>query len=292
MKIATSPINWNNEDVPDYRPWLPYPKILDEIQRAGYRATEWSQSLPKDPVQLKEDLGARGMEMVGAFVAVDLKDPGKHPEAMAQALEKARFLQALGAGYLVVADPGDETRRKVAGAVPEALALSSEALSALARGLEELADRVGELGLRLVFHPHAGTYVETPEEVSRVLEATDEARVGLCLDTGHLMYGGADPLEFLHRYGERVWYVHLKDVDGRLLGEARGRGFLEALRRFIFVPLGTGVAHIPEVVSALAKRGFSGWLVLEQDTTPIDPTETAVRNRLYVEELLGRYGQV
>lgn len=292
MKIATSPINWNNEDIPDYRPWVPYPGILDEIRKAGYGATEWSHSLPQDPARLREDLEARGLEVVGAFVAVDLKDPGKHREEMARAMERAHLLRGLGVGHLVVADPGDEVRRRAAGAVPEALTLSPEALNALARGLEALADRLGELGLRLVFHPHAGTYVETPEEVDRLLEATDGARVGLCLDTGHLVYGGADPLELLRRYGDRVWYVHLKDVDGWVLRETRGKGFSEALRRFVFAPLGTGVARIPEVVSALAGRGFSGWVVLEQDTTPDDPTETAARNRRYVEELLGGHGGV
>ncbi len=290
MRIATSPINWNNEDVPEYRPWVPYPRILDEIQRAGYRATEWSRSLSPDPVRLKEDLAARGLEMVGAFVGVDFKDRSKQPAEVARALEKARFLQALGAPYLVLADSGDEARRRVAGAVPRELALSPEALEAVARGMEELGARVRELGLALVVHPHAGTYLETPEEVRGLLDSTDPDLVGLCLDTGHLVYGGADPVELVRSYGERVRYVHLKDVDGRVLQETRGRGFREALLRYVFAPLGTGMARIPEVVAALRAVGFGGVVVLEQDTTPEDPTETALRNRIYVEELLAKDG--
>lgn len=289
MKIATSPINWNNEDVPDYRPWLPYPGILDEIRRAGYRATEWSRSLPKDPVRLKEDLEARGLEVVGAFVGVDLKEEGRHRDEVTRALETARFLHTLGARHLVVADPGDPARRGVAGAVPKELLLGLEALRSLARGLEELALRLGELGLALVVHPHAGTYLETPAEVTGLLEATDPDLVGLCLDTGHLVYGGGDPVELLRGYGDRVGYVHLKDVDPGVLEATRGRGFTEALRRYVFAPLGTGVARIPEVVRLLQERGFAGVLVLEQDTTPEDPTQTAVRNRIFVEELLARH---
>jgi len=290
VKIATSPINWNNEDVPDYRPWLPYPGILDEIRRAGYRATEWSHSLPRDPVRLREDLEARGLEVVGAFEGVDLKEEGRHRDEVARALETARFLRALGASHLVVADPGDPVRRQVAGAVPKEHLLGAEALRALARGLEELALRVRELGLALVVHPHAGTYLETPEEVTGLLEATDPTLVALCLDTGHLVYGGGDPVELLRVYGDRVGYVHLKDVDPGVLEATRGKGFAEALRRYVFAPLGTGVARVPEVVRLLRERGFAGVVVLEQDTTPDDPTETAVRNRVYVEELLARHG--
>lgn len=290
VKIATSPINWNNEDVPDYRPWVPYPRILDEIQRAGYRATEWSHSLPQDPVRLKEDLEARGLELVGAFVGVELKEEDRHREEVARALETARFLRTLGAGHLVVADPGDPVRRKVAGAVPKEHLLAPEALRALARGLQELALRVQDLGLALVVHPHAGTYLETPEEVIGLLEATDPRLVALCLDTGHLVYGGGDPVELLRAYGDRVGYVHLKDVDPVVLEETRGRGFAEALRRYVFPPLGKGVARVAEVVGLLRERGFGGVVVLEQDTTPEDPTWTAARNRIFVEELLARYG--
>lgn len=286
MQIATSPINWNNEDVPEYRPWVPYPQILDEIQRAGYRLTEWAKSLSEDPYRLREDLAARGIQAVGAFVALELKRPEVRDQELAKALDRARFLQAIGASYLVVADPGDELRRRMAGRVAKELELPPEAVKAVAQGLETLALRVGEMGIRVVVHPHAGTYLETEGEVRGLLEATDPRLVGLCLDTGHLVFGGVDPLEVITDYGERIWYVHLKDVDGHVLEETRGQGFRQALLRFVFVPLGTGVARIPETVRALRDTGFRGLVVVEQDTSRHHPTEAAARNRLYLENLL------
>ncbi len=292
MKIATSPINWNNEDVPDYRPWIPYPEILDEIQKAGYRATEWSSSLPEDPERLKADLEARGLHLVGAFVALDLKDPARHPAEIARALEKARFLRALGARHLVVADAGDAARRAAAGHVGPELALTDAQLAALAEGLEALAERLSDLGMALVFHNHVGTYVETGEEIARLLEATDPDRVGWCLDTGHLVYGGGDLLALLSRFAPRVRYLHLKDVDPNVLARARAEGwsFEEALRRYIFAPLGEGMVPLREALRKVLESGYDGWAVIEQDTTPKDPTETARENRARLEALLRELG--
>jgi len=292
MRIATSPINWNNEDVPDYRPWLPYPEILDEIQRAGYRATEWSKSLPEDVARLKADLKARGLRLVGAFVALDLKDPAKHSGEIAQALEKARFLKALGAEHLVVADAGDPVRRAAAGHAGPELALTEAQLAALAEGLEALAERLEGLGMALVFHNHVGTYVETGEEIARLLEATDPDRVGWCLDTGHLVYGGGDLLALLDRFAPRVRYLHVKDVDPGVLERARAENwsFEDALRRYVFAPLGEGMVPLREALRRILRSGYDGWAVIEQDTTPEDPTGTARKNRERLEALLKELG--
>ncbi len=292
MRIATSPINWNNEDVPDYRPWVPYPEILDEIQRAGYRATEWSSSLPEDPGRLKEDLEARGLRMVGAFVALNLRERSRHRSELERALAKARFLRALGARHLVVADAGDETRRQAAGHVGPEHALPEEGFTAMVEGLASLAEKLQDLGMALVFHNHVGTYVETGEEIARLLDSTDPDRVGWCLDTGHLVYGGGDLLELLGRYKDRVRYLHLKDVDPEVLEEAKRQGwsFQEALRRYIFAPLGKGMVPLKAALSVLLATGYDGWAVIEQDTTPADPTETARTNRARLVALLKELG--
>ena len=118
---------------------------------------------------------------------------------------------------------------------------------------------------------------------------SDPERVSWCLDCGHLAYGGGDTLEMLQQFGERVAYCHLKDVDGRILSRAQAEGwsFSDALRRFIFTPLGKGMAQIPLVVEALHSARDDTWAVIEQDTTAFDPTEIARANREYLVELLG-----
>ncbi len=288
MRVATAPVNWNNPDVPEYRPWLPYPRMMDEFVEAGYDATEWGPGMPEDPDELREALEARGLSMVGAFVGLAFRDPDRHEAEMARAMEVARRLKVTGGRLLIAADAGDDRRRGEAGHVDESRGLTDDQWAALAAGLHELADRLTPWGMSVVFHNHVGTYVETPAETARLLDETDPAKVGWCLDVGHLAYGGGDTLAMLPRYGDRVAHVHLTDVDGDILARARAeRGsFGTALKAFIFPALGEGIARVPEVVADLRRRGYDGWFVLEQDTCPGDPVETARRNREYLEPLL------
>jgi inosose dehydratase len=209
---------------------------------------------------------------------------------MARALAIARRLHATGGRLLIAAEAGDDRRRGEAGHVDESRGLTDEQWANLARGLHDLADALEPLGMRVVFHNHVGTYVETPAETARLLDETDPAKVGWCLDIGHLAYGGGNSLAMLGTYGDRVAHIHLKDVDGAILARAKAEGwsFGTALKAFIFPPLGEGIAQVPEVVEALLDRGYDGWFVLEQDTCSGDPKDVARVNREYLEALLGR----
>ena len=288
MRIATAPVNWNNPDVPEYRPWLPYRPMMDEFVAAGYDATEWGPGMPEDPDELRVALEARGLTMVGAFVGLGFRDAERHDEEMARAMTIAHRLHATGGRLLIAAEAGDDRRRAEAGHVDESRGLDDGQWLNLAGGLHDLADAIAPLGMRVVFHNHVGTYVETAGETARLLDETDPARVGWCLDCGHLAYGGGDNLEMLGRYGGRVAHVHLKDVDGAVLARAKAEGwsFAQALKAYIFPPLGAGVARVPDVVDALLAHGYDGWFVIEQDTCEGDPTLLARRNREYLETLL------
>jgi len=292
MKLATAPVNWNNNDVRDYREWTPYPRLLEEMRAAGYTATEWDVCMEKDAAKMLADLQARDLRMLGRFVGLELRNPEKRLSEIERGLEISRFLKAIGGEYLIAADSGDARRWREAGHVNPEGGLSKAQWRSLGEGLNELGRRVKDDGMRLVFHNHVGTYVETEAETGRLLEETDPGLVGWCLDCGHLAYGGGDTLRMLGRYGDRVKYVHIKDVDGKVLelSQAEQWGFDKALKRFIFCPLGQGIARVRDVVLALNTNGYEGWLVIEQDTTPCDPTENAEQNRIYLEELLAREG--
>jgi len=156
--------------------------------------------------------------------------------------------------------------------------------------LEALADEALALDRRLAFHNHAGTFVETPQEVDRLLASCDPDLVGLCLDTGHYIVGGGNPAEALRRYGTRVTHVHLKDVAPGPLADLRdGRlvGFLDALQRYIFCGLGKGSVDLAGFVDGLRRAAFAGWMVIEEDTSPDPPLTAARRNRRYLQEMFG-----
>jgi inosose dehydratase len=288
MKLATAPVNWNNADVTDYRPWIPYPALLDEMVTAGYNATEWGMNMERDAAKLLADLQQRNLQILGGFVGLELRNREKRDREILRALEIGRFFQSIGAPYLIAADSGDDRRRSEAGHVDPNGALTKDQWNSLATGLNDLARELAPMGIKVVFHNHVGTYVETEPETARLLEETDPALVSWCLDCGHLAYGGGDTLRALEQYGNRVGYVHIRDVDGQVLQKSRENGwsFAQALKSYIFAPLGEGIARVPEVIDSLRQAGYTGWVVIEQDTTPDDPTKVAAKNRDYLEPFI------
>jgi inosose dehydratase len=156
-----------------------------------------------------------------------------------------------------------------------------------------VAQACRELGLSVSFHHHAGTYIETPAEIARLLASTDADLLGLCLDTGHYFYGGGHPLEAVQQYGARIWHLHLKDVQPAVLDAVRQEGvdFLEAVRRGVFCELGQGTIPFPQIIQGLQACGYDGWAIVEQDTAVsqpgVAPFASAVRSRQYLHEVIG-----
>ncbi len=184
-------------------------------------------------------------------------------------------------------------RERTAGraAAPGTPVLTEDGWARLVDVLHDLARDVSAAGARFAFHPHAGTFVETPAEVARLVASTDPALVPLCLDVGHYLVGGGDPVDALRRYGSRVTHVHLKDVDGAVLAALRdGRlgGFDDAVRARLFTELGAGVLDVDGVIDALDARGYDGWLMVEQDSCWGPPSESAAIGRRVLAAALHR----
>src|SRR4051794_40781743 len=258
-RLAGAPISWGVCEVPGWGLTLPPDRVLAEMAALGLRATELGPAgyLPTDAAALRAALDAHGLRLVGGFMPVVLHEPS-FAAARAAADDAARLLAAAGADVFVAA------------AVVDAywsprVALDDGQWGHLVAHLAELERLVQGHGLTLALHPHAGTLVETAADVERVLATSD---VGWCFDTGHLLIGGADPVEFARRHGERIVHVHLKDVDARLAARVRADelSLVQATRAGLFRPLGRGDAHIAQAVDLLDRSGYRGWLVLEQDT--------------------------
>ena len=287
--VGCAPILWNNDDLPKSTPPVPWEQVLDEMASAGYEGTELGDGAPDDAAAIREQTARRGLKVIGAFVPLDLlsKQPDREVE---RAARTARFLKDCGAGLLIAA----------AAATPERLALVGRA-SGNASGLGDgdwrraaaCLDRAAEAclgeGVRLVLHNHAGTYVETPSEVAEVCSRTDATLVKLCLDVGHYLVGGGDPVQAVREYGDRLAHVHLKDVDPGVLDRLRAGegGWLDALRWRVFCELGEGCLDVAGVVEGLRRASYRGWVVLEQDTTFLPPLESAVRARTAFRRIAG-----
>jgi inosose dehydratase len=285
--LAIAPILWNNDDLPELAPPVPFERVLDEIAEAGYEGTELATNAPRDAAVLRDQLRRRGLRLAGAFQALDFFTSPLEGE-LEQAGALAHLLREAGASALVAGLAAHPQRIASAGGSRQPATTSAQ-YQQIATGLERVGERCRQENITLAFHNHAGTFVETPEELEELCQRADPALVQLCLDVGHLVVGGGDPVQAIQRYGKRVAYVHLKDVDPQVLERLRSGqgGFLEGLRWRVFCELGSGCLDLAGIVGALRQQGFEGWVVLEQDTSFRKPLESAVESRTRFREVAG-----
>ncbi|MFI6864303.1 TIM barrel protein [Streptomyces sp. NPDC050421] len=257
MRVAGAPISWGVCEVPGWGHQMAPERVLDEMAAAGLAATEFGPDgfLPQDPDARAELLAGHGLAAVGGFVPVVLHDPGRDPLP-----EVRRALAGFGSARTLVLAAA--TGSDGYDARPE---LSAREWDTLLANLDRIAAHAGAEGITATLHPHIGTMVEGPDEVDRVLTGSF---VPLCLDTGHLLAGGNDPVALARRAADRIAHVHLKDVDAALAARVRAGDvtYTEAVRTGLYQPLGRGDVDISAITTALDAAGYTGWYVLEQDT--------------------------
>ncbi|MCC6163073.1 MAG: TIM barrel protein [Acidobacteria bacterium] len=297
IRVANAPCSWGVLEFESKAASPGYTQVLDEIAASGYVGTElgdWG-FMPTVPGVLRDELARRDLSMLGAFVTTRLADPSSFDESERNAVRTARLLADVDAGARPVIVLSDEPtaspeRTRKAGRIEAGDGLSDAQWDAAASGVERIARAVREqTGLRTVLHHHAATYVETPDEIATLLDRTDPALVGLCLDSGHAVYGGGSPLDLLARNAARVWHVHFKDCEPAVAAQARHEAwdYQTALRHGLFCELGRGSVDFAALLQALVAGGYDGWIVVEQDVLPSmgAPLESARRNREYLRSI-------
>jgi inosose dehydratase len=296
IRVANAPCSWGVLEFDGHASTLACSQMLDELAATGYAGTElgdWG-FMATEPSALRGDIDRRALTLVGAFVPVKLSDPGAHAEGIERAVRTATLLRDAGYpdAFIVLADmtEGNAPRIAIAGSVGEADGLTPLQWDVVTHGANAIARAVRDrTGLRTVFHPHCGSFVETPGEVDVLMSGTDPALLGLCLDTGHLTYAGGDPVLVFERYAARVWHVHFKDCEPRIAAEMQRdqRDYFTAVRNGVFCELGRGSVDFPRLVKVMRERGYDGWIVVEQDVLPAlgTPEQSARRNRDYLRTL-------
>ena len=258
-RIAAAPISWGVCEVPGWGYQLGPEQVLAEMAAVGVRATEFGPDgfLPADPEQKAKTLAAHGLHAVGGFVPVVLHDPDNDPLPEVDAALDG--FVAAGAGTLVLAAA---TGRD---GYDERPVLDAGGWATLLGNVDRLAAHAAGRGVRATLHPHVGTIVETGPEVQRVL---DGSAVPLCLDTGHLLIGGTDPVALARSHPDRVAHTHLKDVDAVWADKVRAGDttYTEAVAAGMYRPLGQGDVDVAAIVATLEAAGYDGWYVMEQDT--------------------------
>jgi inosose dehydratase len=282
LRIATCPVNWNNNDIPGWRPITPFPAILDLMVEAGYRATEYDASFGMDVNVLRDEAARRGIVWTGSYQWVDFLDEGRLDETISQLMPTLELLDAIDCRNLIVADSLRPHRVAMAGRVPTdgSESLGDAEVKRLAAGVHRLAQTASEYDISVRYHNHVGSWIEAPHELDALLTYLDTSIANLCFDTGHCAYGGGNPAGFIASHHDVIGYLHLKDVNTGAVAAARDRHltFIDALREYVFSQIGAGAADIPAILDVLVRNRFDGWIVVEQDTSAGDPTQTARDN--------------
>jgi inosose dehydratase len=303
IRVASAPVSFGVDEIIVADAWMPAPDdMLDWMVDIGFEGTELGPpGFLGDAAALKRSLTSRRLQLVGAFLPQHFS---RHEKAEEDRAWLRRSLQLIREGapdgsspLAILCDQFDEPERLAfSGRIqehPEAW-LPADRFEALMTNLHRAAELCRRVGFEVVLHPHAGTYVETADEIAAVMDRLDPSLLGLCLDTGHFRFGGADPAQAVDDYHELIRHVHIKDCLTRVMDDvkAEGKGLEEALSRGVFCQLGLGDSGIDGVIDALRRHDYRGWFVIEQDQflRASDTPESVVAVQRANREYLRRFG--
>ena len=292
VRIGTNPIAWSNDDMQELGGETPLEVCLAEAREAGYAGIELGHKFPRDSARLHPILQQHDLALVSGWYSSHLLQRPVADELEALAAHRDLLLD-MGCKVMVYAEVSGCIHGKRNVPLSRRPQIPDGQWRQFADRLTRIGEHLGEHGIRLAYHHHMGTVVETPEEIERLMESTGEA-VCLLLDTGHLTYAGGDALETAKRYGSRIAHVHCKDVrsDRFEAAKARDSSFLDAVLDGVFTVPGDGSIDYAPVFDALKDADYDGWLVVEaeQDPAKAHPLTYAAKGYQHVHALAERAG--
>jgi inosose dehydratase len=268
IRVAAAPINWGVWRLDPASPTCD--QMLDTIADAGYEGCELGPVgyLASEPDDVARRFAPRGLVMVAAYVATDLAAP-LSPAFREEVQAVAAILAAGDGKVLLLGDAMSDARAEVTGRVEQFSETwwSDENWQHVRENIKVISDLAAVHGVRLAVHPHAGTHIESGREIDRLFAGDGEQAPLLCLDTGHILIGGIDPVSVLNQYSDRIALVHAKDVDGTILDRLHTgqTTYHEAVRDGLYCDFGEGVVDWDGIARGLDQAGFAGWVVAEQD---------------------------
>lgn len=266
VKIGTNPIAWSNDDLRSLGGETPLETCLAEAKQAGFAGIELGHKFPSEPAALKHVLDQHGLDLVSGWYSMALLERDVDAEWAAIQAHKS-LLKALGAKVLIVAETSNAIHGDRAISLSRRPTLTAEQWPVFTERLGQLAKRLADDGMQLVYHHHMGTVIESGDDVHRMMQSTPDC-MHLLLDTGHLTFAGADPAEFARAYRSRISHVHTKDVRADVLVKVKVRdmSFLDAVVAGVYTVPGDGMVDFASVFAELP--GYDGWVVVEAEQDP------------------------
>ncbi|MBS4198157.1 myo-inosose-2 dehydratase [Bacillus sp. FJAT-49732] len=291
VKLGIAPIGWTNDDLPELGGENTFEQCISEMSLAGFSGTEVGNKYPRDIPTLKKALHLRNLEIASAWFSAFLTTK-PFEETEKAYIAHRDFLYKMGAKVIVVSEQGRSIQGNISTPLfAEKPIFTDGEWAKLADGLNRLGELAKEKDMKLVYHHHMGTGVQTTEEIDCLMEMTDPNLVYLLYDTGHLYFSGEDPLEVLEKHFPRIKHVHLKDVRSEIAREViQDRlSFLTGVKKGVFTVPGDGAINFEPVFQVLEKSGYKGWMIVEaeQDPAQANPFEYALKARNFIKEAAG-----
>ncbi|MEX1215497.1 myo-inosose-2 dehydratase [Saccharospirillum sp.] len=268
VRLGINPLTWSNDDMPALGAETPLETCLSEGKQAGFSGFELGNKFPRTPEKLGPILKQHELSLVSGWYSSELLS--RTAEAEIEALQDhLHLLKSLGARVMVFCEVTDCVHGDQSTPVSRRPVMTEAQWQTFTERLDQVARYCLDQGVRVAYHHHMGTVVESADDVRRLMDSTEEA-VGLLLDTGHLIFAGGDPLQIQREYAGRICHVHCKDIRAEVLADARNRdlSFLDAVLNGTFTVPGDGCIDYPALFKGLEASGYQGWLVVEAEQDP------------------------
>lgn len=268
VEIGINPITWSNDDLLELGGDTPLETCLSEARQAGYAGIELGNKFPRQASVLAPILKKHDLKLVSGWYSASLLTRTAEEE-IAAVEPHLTLLKAMGCKVMVFAETSNAIHGNQSKPLRERPVLAASAWQQFGERMTAVGNYLEKHGVRLAYHHHMGTVVESAEDIDRLMESTGPS-VGLLLDTGHAVFAGADPVALARKYISRIVHVHCKDIRKDILARARNENmsFLTAVLNGAFTVPGDGMIDYPPVLSVLAAAGYNGWLVVEAEQDP------------------------
>jgi inosose dehydratase len=269
IKFGINPIGWTNDCMHWLGDSIALETCLAEARAAGFTGIELGRKMPGEPAKLRRLLGKHDLSLVSGWYSARLLERDARAE-IASMKDHLRLMKECGAAVMVFAETTQEIINHVGARRSARPRIGSAAeWKKFGARISAVADHLADQGVRMAYHHHMGTVVESAEDIARLIENTGD-NLGLLLDTGHLTYAGGDPVAVARKFAGRINHVHCKDIRGYALEACRRRdvSFSEAVLAGIFTAPGDGIVDYPALFKVLKRAGYRGWLVQEAEQDP------------------------
>ncbi len=267
-RLGMAPIGWMNGDKPEISAHISVDQCLSEVHDCGYVGVELCARMPTTADELGPLLDKYDLKLISGWYGAELSRRSVEEEIEAQRPQMDLF-KALGAPNMVVAETAGSVQGQFDTPVSQRPKFSDEDWKPYGAKLTQLAEYMAGEGVPMAFHHHMGTYVETEDEVDKLMNNTGEA-VHLLIDTGHMKFAGGDWLATLKRWGKRLNHVHVKDIREPVLADLKANdgSFFAGVLDGVFTVPGDGSIDYAPFFRELAEQNYDGWIMVEAEQDP------------------------